>query len=264
MSPVKEPKFMAYDPDQEPSQTQFPVRTLEQYAALFTGVTGEIAIGEASPLYWFSPTAAQNIKKHTPNAQLITVLRHPVERFYSHYLMHRLNSGEPRSIEQAIARLPGSDTGALPVPPRLYAQIGYYHQHMQRFWDHFPRHQIGIWLFEELQEKPLALLQSVFQFLKIESAFKPDLGVHHNPSGVPRNRMVHWLLKKRWWTTALRDHLPWQLIGRPYSWLMRMKEDNLEKPPLEPEVRQHLLALYREDTLRLQDAIQRDLSSWLV
>jgi hypothetical protein len=34
-------------------------------------------------------------------------------------------------------------------------------------------------------------------------------------------------------------------------------------PPVSPQTRQALLAYYREDTLRLQDLLQRDLSAWL-
>jgi hypothetical protein len=45
--------------------------------------------------------------------------------------------------------------------------------------------------------------------------------------------------------------------------LIRMKNVNLEKPPLESAVRERLVAAYRDDVLRLQDLIDRDLSVWL-
>ena len=35
------------------------------------------------------------------------------------------------------------------------------------------------------------------------------------------------------------------------------------KPTLSPEIRQELLVIYREDILKLQDLIDRDLSKWL-
>ena len=38
---------------------------------------------------------------------------------------------------------------------------------------------------------------------------------------------------------------------------------NLNRPQLSPEHRRELIALYREDILKLQDLIQRDLSAWL-
>ena len=35
------------------------------------------------------------------------------------------------------------------------------------------------------------------------------------------------------------------------------------KPTLSPEMRQKLISIYREDILKLQDLIQKDLSRWL-
>jgi hypothetical protein len=61
--------------------------------------------------------------------------------------------------------------------------------------------------------------------------------------------------------TALKPFLP-------ESWRQRLvnnlRSQNLVKPPqLLPEVREQLIQEYREDVLRLQDLIQRDLSKWL-
>ena len=47
----------------------------------------------------------------------------------------------------------------------------------------------------------------------------------------------------------------------------RVKQDvlkkNTTKPQLSPELRQQLIEEYREDILKLQDLLQRDLSKWL-
>ena len=42
-----------------------------------------------------------------------------------------------------------------------------------------------------------------------------------------------------------------------------LEELNLRKPSLTDQVRQELLAVLRDDVLRLQDLIGRDLSHWL-
>ncbi len=43
----------------------------------------------------------------------------------------------------------------------------------------------------------------------------------------------------------------------------RYYQDYLVKPPLSSETRNRLAAAYREDVLKLQALIQRDLSHWL-
>ena len=177
--------------------------------------------------------------------------------------MYRLSGEEPRTLAQVL-RGEGAEGQALRLGQHWYMQIGCYHAHLQRYRQHFPCAQLGVFLFDDLKARPQAFLQSIFAFLDVDDTFVPDLRVRHNPSGVPRSRALHWLLQKRPWTTALRERLPWGLIGRPYGWLMGLKAGNLEKPPLDPDLRRQLLDYYREDTLRLQDALQRDLSAWLV
>jgi hypothetical protein len=42
-----------------------------------------------------------------------------------------------------------------------------------------------------------------------------------------------------------------------------MWQSNLEKPQLSPAVRTELVKTYKDDVLRLQDLLDRDLSHWL-
>jgi hypothetical protein len=60
---------------------------------------------------------------------------------------------------------------------------------------------------------------------------------------------------------AVRPLLPRKARARLSS---ALQGRNLsEAPPLEPQARRRLVGLYREDVLRLEDLIGRDLSAWL-
>ncbi|MFP4578951.1 MAG: sulfotransferase, partial [Coleofasciculus sp.] len=49
-----------------------------------------------------------------------------------------------------------------------------------------------------------------------------------------------------------------------YKAYVDLRNKNLEQPPKLPdEIRQQLIEVYREDILKLQDLLQRDLSIWL-
>jgi hypothetical protein len=80
------------------------------------------------------------------------------------------------------------------------------------------------------------LLHSVHQFLKGTHPIK-TVGKHLLPS-------------------ALRSRLKLNLIAE-------LEAKNLQKPPLEPTIRTQLAELYRDDVLKLQHLIGRDLSPWL-
>ena len=96
MCPVKETNFFAYEDARggawagggdPPHPARFHVKTLEAYEGLFEGVTDEIAIGEASPIYFRSPTAARRIHKRILDVKLVASLRNPADRAFSGFLM---------------------------------------------------------------------------------------------------------------------------------------------------------------------------------
>ncbi|MGQ4646866.1 sulfotransferase domain-containing protein [Lyngbya aestuarii] len=83
MSSIKEPDFFCYD-----GQRNCAITNLEDYRALFQGVSDEIAIGESSTTYLELPQiTAERIKSDVPNAKLIAILRNPVDSVYSIYLI---------------------------------------------------------------------------------------------------------------------------------------------------------------------------------
>ena len=100
MSPKKEPRFFALEAErlylagldnQKPLQTLSSVADIDAYRALFEGVSKEVAIGEASHWYLYSPRLRESeqhyipevIEHYIPDVKLIAVLRNPAERFYS-------------------------------------------------------------------------------------------------------------------------------------------------------------------------------------
>ena len=119
-SPFNEPRFFAREinPDGEvvvqrfggPSRRQPPrLANLDAYRALFRGVEGERAIGEASPTYIYAPGTAERIKKYVPGARAIALLRNPADRAYSPTCMpsrlgrSRLRTSPKRSRERKTA-----------------------------------------------------------------------------------------------------------------------------------------------------------------
>jgi hypothetical protein len=271
MPDVKEPRFFAYvdDPpvmngpgDARTNEAAGAVYTLDDYQRLFVNATTESAIGEASPNYLYSATAPPRIHKHIPNARLIAILRNPVERAYSHFL-HLVRSG----------REPLRDFGAAldAEPERIangwewswhYQRMGFYGVQIARYLEHFNRDQLTVYQFEEFKADPAALAQDIFRVLGVDDTFVPDASMRYEKSGMPKSdRFQQFLLDPDHWIRRLSRYVIPESVRERL--LVRMKNVNLEKPPLEPAVRDRLIAAYRDDILRLQDLIDRDLSAWL-
>lgn len=274
MSPVKETNFFALEGEElnfcgpgdqavlRRSKIVSSVTSIEEYRGLFGRVSGEKAIGEASPLYLYSPKAPERIRHYIPEAKLIAVLRNPVERAYSNFLMMiRYGSREPitdfsRALQEEERRIKDNWEHTW-----HYKRMGFYHAQLKRYFDTFDRDQIRVYLYEDLTDKSDGVLQHIFRFLDVDDTFSPDMSSRHNVSGIPKNKALHdFLRKKHPIKSILKPLTPEGLRQRIIT---SLQNRNLEKPPLSPEVRRQLVEAYREDILKLQDLIQRDLTKWL-
>jgi hypothetical protein len=75
---------------------------LEEYRALFEGVTDEKAIGETSASFFRSPKAPALTNRSIPDARLVAVLRNPADRACSNFL-HRIRTGRVPLADTAEA-----------------------------------------------------------------------------------------------------------------------------------------------------------------
>jgi hypothetical protein len=268
MSPIKEPLFFAFvgreGLDIESTKTQdVPITRLKDYQALFADVVDEKAIGEASTGYFHSSRAAENIRRHIPDVKLIAVLRDPVERAYSTYLMAvraGIESLDVAEAFQASVRDPHVPlTGRF---ERRYLRVGFYYTHLKRYYDRFSPEQIRVSLYEDFKSDPVGLMKGIFEFLDVDRAFVPDTSQRHNISLAPRNRAWHrFLTESNIIKKALKPFIP---SGWRENLVQSLKDRNLGTPPEMPaELRHECIELYREEINNLEVLLQRDLSHWL-
>ncbi len=265
LTPNKETNFFAFEGMDinfqgvgDEALKNFSIIDLKTYLQEFMGVAQESAIGEACPLYLYDAKAAKKIYHYIPNCRLIIILRNPVDRAYANYLhLVRDDRESLPDFEQALAA----------ESERIrnnwewfwhYTQVGYYSQQIQRYYDLFDRQQIAIYLYEDLSQSPIKLLQDIFRFLEVNHSFVPELNIRPNKSGVPKNKLLHQLLMKPNPIKSLLKPL------FPTSMRQKIQHKNLAKPQMNSETRAKLSQLFREDILACQDLIQRDLSSWLL
>jgi Sulfotransferase family len=276
MSPIKEPFFFDHELDSkgEVVEREFAGRrqpprfaNIGEYRALFAGVRDEKAIGEATPLYIYAPGTPDRIERYVPGAKSIALLRHPAERAYSAYLYAVRIGAEPLTdFEQALR--------AEPLRVRdgwhyvfHYRSRGLYYEQLKRYYEVFGRERIGVWLYEDMREDPAGVARSVFRFLEVDDAFIPDTSSRHNPAGVPasaRARVAMRVTDRA--LGGLRKGLAPTSSILPLAYKMRRAVHSrilTEPPPIDPELRKELTRSYREDVLRLQELIGRDLSAWL-
>jgi hypothetical protein len=232
-----------------------------EYEALFAPATTESAIGEASTMYLYLPWVPARIAELKPDMKLIAILRHPVDRAFSHYCMRVGMEAEPlKTFEEAVEAEPDRVARG-DVDGTHYLGRGFYSAQIRRYLDLFPREQLRIYLYDDLREDAVKLSRDAFRFLEVDDRFEPDTSLKQNVGEMPKSRALHDFLTRENPTKAvLKAVLPPTLRKRMAT---AAKDRNLLKPVLSPDTRRRLTGAFREDILNLQDLLSRDLSAWL-
>lgn len=261
MSAVKEPCF--FDPDVAWS------RGVDWYRSLFAGAAADQLCGEASTNYTRHPQVPgvpARIAHLIPDVKLVYIMRHPVERAYSHFV-HRytkeLRPGRPfeTSFEEWVRTDPmcldGSD----------------YRMQIEQYLPHFPRESLKLLLLEDLERDPAAVLRELLGFLGAGDAValaeaEPIAAVRAVDH---RERQVYAgitePLRRNPALRALARAVPRPLRERAYALLRRTGygraiEAAYQPPPILPATRAALLERYRASNRWVGELLGRDLSQW--
>ena len=237
------------------------VTTREEYLALFDGVTTEKAIGEASVGYLSREAAPAAIHRDIPDAKLFAVLRNPVERAYASFMGTRLSGRESATtFREAL------DLEARRLAENWsfggYRKDGLYYQQLKRYYSHFDREQLHIFLFEDFQSNPTSIVQAILATLEVDTNIVLDTLTRHNQTGTIRNPLAHFI-----WTRSLpiraelRNYLPPALRDWAFPFFTR---SGVVKHTMQDNIRIELQEFFRPDIEKLQDLIEKDLSHWLM
>lgn len=240
--------------------------TEAEYRELFRSLTTEQtrAWGEVttSNLYYHEE-AVPRIRQLLGDIGIIVIIRNPIDRAYSNWTMTSASYGEPLSFEQAIEEEQGRIEQKLMFMGH-YTRLGFYHDAVKHFLEAFPRTRV--YILEDLKERARQTMTEIFDFIGVDKGFQPDYETTYNPSGIPRSRLLQRLVfRDDGVKGAPAQRMMRLFMGRERAdrQFHRLRTLNLKRVPMKPETRRMLIERYREDILRLQDLINRDLSHWL-
>ena len=138
-----------------------------------------VLVGESSPYYLFHPLAAERAWRVVPNAQILVLLRNPIERAYSHWRRERRDGRETLPFEAAIAaepvRLAGEEERIREDEHYFsyahenfsYLAQGLYVNSLPRWLARYPREQVFIETSEAFLRRPQQVYDRVLRFLRL-------------------------------------------------------------------------------------------------
>ena len=258
MSTPKEVNYFSHSEieQEELYYKDFRIETLSEYEKLFDEVSNEKAIGEASVSYLFYPKIPYKIKKTIPNAKIIILLRDPVSRSYSHYLMDERLGYVDVDFDRIIFN--NSKDKLLSLYYQQYVELGYYFQQVKRYLDVFGKENVGVYIFDDLTTNPQNILNQVYILLEIEKIELSGINKRHNAYMNPKNSLISHLYHSHRLRIITKRIMPDLLIDRMKKTLFKIDQ----KPTMSERILEYLSSLYIEDIQLLEKLIDKDLSCW--
>lgn len=229
------------------------IKTKSEYEEVFAGAYSGQLLGEASVSYLFYSEAARKIRAHNPDAKIIIMIRDPVERAFSHFLMDQRLGYCNHSLESILENRDG-----LSLYYQQYVLVGLYHDQIKRYIDLFGSENVFVALDEDLAVDGENLLSSLCDFLGLE--FLPELHSckKHNSYKEPSSFIVAQLYK----IGALRRAFQ-KLMPKSVSDLVKKRIfSNADKPEMSDFLQDELYSIFNDDILKTGELIGRDLSHW--
>jgi hypothetical protein len=208
--------------------------------------------------YLYFDEAPGRIRATLPDVRLVAILRDPVARLYSHYVMNRQMNREinlePLDLAAAIEAEPARIADGWGWDWH-YVAVGLYARQLRRYFDLFPREQILVLLYDDLVRDPIGTFRAVCRHIGVDEGFVPDMreramvGSHTRHDGVGR-----WL----WRRNKLRGIGPYvrpltaPVVRRLKAW------NDVPIPKLDPALREALIPRFRDDLDALAGLLDRE------
>lgn len=223
-----------------------------------------LLIAKNAGLY-VSEGGIQRLKEHNPDCRVVIILRNPVERTYSSYLMEKnygAINGTFESIEPVIRKGDMTDWRY-----EFFIGMSLYHLHLTMIYKYFSREQVRIVRYENLKAGADAICKDLFAWLGVDNSFVPDISKKYNVTHVNRSpsygRFVVQLLRNQNPVKKiLRSMLPGKIDYKVGEMLRNVNRTNKLYDKIPESMQGLLIEFYASHNDKLSALTGMDFSDW--
>ncbi len=265
MTEPKEPTFFSFANEVKPVFTMGRdvgfITNLKEYLKLYDKSDKEICFGEASTpyLYLYKKTIA-NIKKFVPSyrkIKIIIVLRNPIDRAYSQYMVNVRDLSEPLSFKEAIQdeKIRINENAHFDF---FYLDRGMYYNQVKAYLENFDN--VKLFFFEDLKNNTKRIISALLDFLEVPILDNINTEKIYNISGKPKINSLRTIMFENFFLKNVIKMITPKRIKNTI--LGVINNYNLEKIPMKQEQRMELIDFYRDDIKKLEKLLDVNLENW--
>lgn len=214
-----------------------------------------------SALLYVSETGMQRLRQYNPDCKIVLILRNPVERTYSSYLMDMINFNYTFPEIKKIA----SDNEDLRY--KIFIDSGIYAKHLHNIYKHFPKEQVKILLYEDIQNNGVETCQQIYKWLGVDASFTPDVNKKYNATKRRKSHFYTRALRKVLTPNSMMRKVFNSVVPEHYNhkvgdMLRDLNKKDTTYEEMDPSTKKFLLDFFRPHNKELAEMIGRDLSAW--
>jgi hypothetical protein len=210
------------------------------------------AVGEITPVYMYDPAVPLRLHEFGGVNRLIAILRHPVDRLYSHYVNFRRVGRTSLGFQDFVEENP------------MRIKMGQYSEFIVPFLDHFDRSELLILIMEDSVSKVDKTKAVLSKFLDVDaSAFPGQSGTTASNAGITPDHSGIYLALHGVAATLRKHELDWAVaLGRRVGIRSSLFRRGRKYPPLPSHDRAWLTDRYLKEFDSLEARLGVDVSTW--
>ena len=233
----------------------YETRGADWYFSLLQGAKVHQKIGDVSVEYIFDSRSPQIVHQYAPNLKLIVSLREPIDRAISAYYWKLRKGVIPNLPLEEGLRIAVDSTNECQDPKlrKCYEDIikrGFYDTQLERYLQYFKLEQFLFVLYEDLEKKPLSVIQKIYEFIGVNPAYQPK-----SLQGQPKrnNYLTASIYLQR---LAPKSPVLGKFMELTNQLLHQLGIEN-QKPALSESLLQKLRTIYELHTIKTNQIVQQ-------
>jgi hypothetical protein len=183
------------------------IQTERDYMECFSDAEEKV-LGDGSVSYLFYPGVAEKLHNYNPEARIIVLLRDPVERAFSHYLMDSRIGYVNVGFEEIFR-----NKDQYKLFYQQYFELSEYSSQVKRYIDIFGTDQVLVLHDVELRNDPEGVLVNLSRFLAVDPFESIEVGRAHNEYKMANNWLISKMYKVYYLRRLVQKILPRKVVS---------------------------------------------------